>query len=236
MIGAVWFTYRDDGLALAESVRAFRRTFPGAPVCLLDEEKNPLIPEHLAALAPDYYGTRSSWGNLNGWPACEFILETQEMLCTQFALDGIIKLDSDTLLLTSRWLDPAVPFIGVSIGQQLYASGLMRYQRAGVSWDLLQAMKNRFRVASYPAPEDQTISAEALAAHGPACRILPWNGTAAFLAGTWQWEGLPLRQDPGDYDVITFPRCRLKDGKPCDKQEAQALAMASVLAATAPQI
>lgn len=236
MIGAVWFTYRDDGLALMESVRAFRRTFPASPVCLLDEKSNPLIPEHLAAIAPDYYGTRPGWGNLNGWAACEAILEAQEMLIEDFALDGILKIDSDTLVLTDRWLDPTAPFIGVSIGQQLFAAGLMRYQRAGVSRHLLQAMRARFRVPSYAAPEDQAISAEALAAYGPQCRIYPWRGSPNFLAGTWQWEGLPLLEPPTDYDVITFPRCRLRNGKPCDKQEAQALAMAGILRATEPAL
>lgn len=232
MIAAVWFTYREDGLALLESVRAFRRTFPGSPVCLLAEKENPLSMEHWRAIAPDYYGTRPGSGNLNGWAACELILETQDMLCDQFGLEGILKIDSDTLVLSSRWLDRSAPFLGVSIGQQLFATGLMRWQRAGVSWEILQAMRNRYRVVSYPAPEDQAISAEALAAYGPACRIFPWNGTAEFLAGTWQWESPHLLQQPQDYDVITFPRCRLRTGKPCDRQEAQALAMASVIRAT----
>lgn len=234
MIAGLWFTYQDDGLCLMESVRAFRRTFPDAPICLMDEKARPLTPEHRAAIAPDYYGTRPSWGNLNGWAACEGILETQEMLCDEFSLQGIIKIDSDTLLLSDRWLDRACPFAGVSIGQQLFATGLMRWQRAGVSWGLLQAMKNRFRVASYPAPEDQAISAEALAAFGPECQIFPWTGTSDFLAGTWQWNTQPLLHDLRAYDVIHFPRCRMRDGKPCDKQEAQALAMAAVIRGTAP--
>ncbi len=220
---AVWFTYGLDGPPLLESVAAFRRAAgPGWRVAIADEDRLPLAPETLAAAAPDiYFRTSFPRGrSLVGWPCVFGMLATMQDLAGE---DGILKVDSDTLVLSLGWLDTTAPACGFMRGLHAYLSGLAYWLSADAIRTIRASLASRLTEAAASVPEDQAITAEALWRHGLAARVHSWD---TGFVGSWQYTpGEPARC--ASKSVITFGTRVLIEGKcASQKRETMALQMA----------
>lgn len=230
---AAWFTYQLDGPCLIESVGAFRDRFPDAVVAVADDLASPLTEETLSVIRPDLL-TRTDFprkGNLNGWPAIHGILQTLLSFCREAGADGVVKIDSDTLLVDDRWVDRSAPMCGFLSGRHAYLYGLAYWLRADAIPVIQAGLSSRWLEPGFPAPEDQCISTEAFRQFGSAILAHSWG---AGMAANWQYTDGEFDRCAGR-SVIHFGARRLAGGK-CgsEQRERVALAMARFRAAATP--
>jgi len=211
-IVGVWFTFAGDAACLVESVAAFRAACPGAPVAIFDEDRLPLPQEVVETINPRIY-ERTNWprlGNLNGWPAVRGILQSCDLAARMTGAVGTLKIDCDTLVLSSRWLRLDAAVTGWDCGWIRYAAGMARHLRADVPQRLLRGLDRR-PLITHPVAEDLAISAEASFEFPGQVWLHPRQPgipTGFRLAG-WSYRrqtaGLfGLTHPAADHDVVTF--------------------------------
>lgn len=225
MIG-VWFTYGPDGPSLIESVASFRYA-GGRHVAIFDEAKNPIAPETLALIAPDYREstTYKRGGNLRGWENVFGQLDCMERACVHFCGDGAVKIDSDTLVLDFDWIDPQAPMSGFMAGGEAFLFGLAYHLRLDAIRAIRESMLARYRSPSERIAEDRAISSEAFWLFGQAVNVTGWQHKRV---GGWDYGKSPSERY-ANCAAITFGNRNLipAPGKPCEKREQVALAMAN---------
>jgi hypothetical protein len=211
-IVGVWFTFGGDADCLIESVASFRAACSGAPVAIFDEARLPLPEEVVERIDPALY-QRTTWprlGNLNGWPAVRGILESCDRAAAVTGAVGTLKIDSDTLVQSSRWLRLDAAVTGWDCGWLRYAAGMARYVRADVPQRLLRGLDRR-PLINHPVAEDLAISAEAAFEFPGQVWLHPRQPIhpAGFRLAGWSYrrqaEGkFPLTHPAELHDVITF--------------------------------
>ena len=216
MLG-VWFSFGPDGPALIESVETFRETMgPDAQVAVFDEAANPLMDECLAVVGPDLcrHTDFPRGSNLRGWPCLFGMLDSMVEACEHFEAPGCLKVDCDTLVLGKEWIDRDAPLCGFLPGKSAHTSGMAYWMTHEAIATVKDSLAKRWRLDGWMAPEDQTISAEALWRYGPKCVLHDWN---KGWAGGWYYGRVPEER----YErcqVVTFGDRRLIPGKPCGNE------------------
>lgn len=205
---AIWYTFGPDGPCLIESVAAFRQSAGSlAMVAVVDDATRPLTADCLQSVNPDIYRrtTFPRGGNLRGWPCVLGMLETMSSLCEEAQQPGCLKIDSDTLILGLDWLNTDAPLCGFMAGRNAYAMGMCYWLRAKTVEAIRASFEDRWLQPDWQAPEDQTITSEAIWHHGHACLLHTWGRK---IAGGWQYG----RTDEARFDpckVVTFGNRRL---------------------------
>lgn len=211
MIRIYIFTYAGDANEAVACVRCARTALPGALVTVVDDCASP-VPESVrrAFLA---YGARyrqSSFprnGNLRGPECVRGIVST---LAGGAADDDIvIKIDSDTALLSSAWLRE-MDWDGLdwySCGSSARQSYGMCYAMTGRAAKMAEAVLKEASLEPL-APEDYTICRTVLGMCGDdrVRLVSPW--TPRNRAGRWSWWNWDSSTtDPEDYarsyDVVS---------------------------------
>lgn len=224
MIG-VWFTFGPDGPALVESVAAFRDA-GGTKVAIFDDDTNPLADSVVSHIAPDLR-ERTTWprgGNLRDWPCILGELDCMERAAGQLGGDAVLKIDSDTLVLSLDWIDPSAPMSGFIAGYGAHIFGMAYHLRVEAVRTVRSSMLGRHRDPDGHLNEDRAISCEAMWRFGPQIHAHTWD---AKLAGGWDFGRTP----PERYatcQVITFGnRHLLTDIRcPAERRERVAVEMA----------
>ena len=223
MIG-IWFTFGPDTECLIESVNAFRRVFSDAVICISDDAKKPLSQETIDHIKPDEYFPRAwnSKGNLNGWDTVKGILELQKTMHDLYPDHaGAIKIDSDTMILDDKWIDPKAPICGFSAGNQCLFSGMARYLRRDVPGQILTLLQSRWLWQEAAVPEDITIGSYCLFRYGSECVSHNW------IEGALSYSYVDPEKNKKPCSVITFGnRHEIKGVKNCDKRSFAGMAMA----------
>lgn len=211
---AVWFSFGPDGPALIESVASFREVVGDeARVVVFDDATAPLSPECLKEVDPDLYRCTDfpRGGNLRGWPCVYGLLDCLIEACDRFGATGCLKVDCDTLMLGTDWIEQDAPLCGFMQGRSAYVGGMAYWMRRDAIEEVLRSMRGRWRIENWMVREDETVSAEALWRFGPKCVLHDWRKR---WAGGWQYGRVPeWRYD--ECRVITFGDRRLIPGKPC---------------------
>ena len=237
MIAGCWFSFSPDWLCLRESVAQFRETFPDSPVCIFDDGGKPTPPELIATLKPDHYEV-TQWkriGAIRGWEAVNGILAGCDHAAKVTGADGTMKIDCDTLILKSDWVDESMALDGWDIGQGRFAAGMARYLRKDVPASLMESLASGF---SWPSrvPEDQTITFESLWNFPGECRVRPIrpNGDGP-KAGAWHYRDETAGDPPtfhplADHSVLTFGnRSQITQvKKKCERREWAGMKMHAV--------
>ena len=224
MLG-VWFSFGPDGPALIESVETFRETMGAeARVAVFDDASESLNDECLDAVSPDLYRCTDfpRGGNLRGWPCVLGILGCMAEACGHFDAPGCLKVDCDTLVLKGKWIEPEAPLCGFLPGKTAQVSGMAYWLSREAVATVKASLEDRWRLEGWTAPEDQTISAEALWRFGPECVLHNWkNG----WAGGWHYARVPEARY-GRCQVVTFGDRRLIPGNPCGNEARTEVARA----------
>ena len=144
-IAAVWFAYGPDQNLLMESVRAFRRTLPKAKLTVCDDgfcAQPRLVREKLEAEGITYRKTfYPRGGNLLGPENLKG--QVAEMVRAGEGADVLVKIDCDTLLLRSDWVEaladePEALLAGSYKGLHNYPMGHCYAVRASILPELLK--------------------------------------------------------------------------------------------------
>lgn len=183
MIG-LWFTHGPDAPLLEQSIRVFRRTFPGGRVCISDEPTNPL-PDQGRAFSPDHYEARDwpSGGNLNGWPAVFGVLDFQLRMHARFpGFPGAMKIDSDTLIFSSKWLSVSSAVTGFDFGSIGHLLGAARWLREDAARVIVSDLSGKYRNTQVAPAEDATISIHAFRRFGDSCLVHDWGEAGGIIA------------------------------------------------------
>lgn len=224
MIG-VWFTFGPDGPALIESVAAFRAA-GGSRVAIFDEQREPVADGVLDLIRPDLR-QKTVWNrgrNLRGWQNVFAELAAMEIAAIELGGEGVVKIDSDTLVLELDWIDPKAPMSGFMAGGEAFLFGLAYHLRVDAIRAIRASMEGRHRNPKEQVAEDRAISCEALWLYGQAVNV---NGWQHGKAGGWDYGRTP-EEKYQRCAAITFGNRNLipGPGKPCEKREQVALAMA----------
>ena len=221
----VWFSFGPDGPALIESVAAFRETVGSeAQVVVFDDASNPLTDECFDAVWPDLY-RRTDFprgGNLRGWSCVFGVLDCLVEACEYFDAPGCLKVDCDTLVLGTDWIEQRAPICGFMQGRSAYLGGMAYWMRRDAIEEVRRSIRDRWRIDSWMAPEDLTISSEALWRFGPQCVLHDWKKR---WAGGWHYGRVP-EERYNQCRVITFGDRRLIPGKPCRNEARTEVARA----------
>jgi hypothetical protein len=225
MIG-VWFTHGPDGPCLVESVASFRAA-GGEHVAVFDEERSPLTEDTLRAISPDLRETTSypRGKNLRGWENIFGQLDCFDRAASFFGGDGVVKIDSDTLVFDFDWVDARAPMSGFMAGGEAFLFGLAYHIRTSTVATIRDSFTNRYRSDKDPVAEDRTISCEALWRFGQAVRVTGWDERRA---GGWSYGKTPVERY-ANCAVVTFgnrsqiPNCKCDS----DRRERMALEMAN---------
>lgn len=220
---ALWITYAKDRLPLVESVAQLRAVAPAAKIHIIDDAADPLPQDTLDIVNPDRYAqtTWSRGGNLRGW---DCVLGILDELAKSSDGSGILKIDSDTLVMSLEWLHKSSPHSGICMGGNTFCSGMAYWLRSDAISEIRASLLGRWRNPAMRVPEDVTISTEALRIYGKECQIHHW---CEGIAHGWQYnDELDEAKAPGK-QIITFGnRSMIKDCKCGDeKRERVALAM-----------
>jgi hypothetical protein len=222
MIG-IWFSFAPDAKCLLESVICFRKTFPDNKICISDDPHNPISEEIKKLIKPDYYELRnwSSKSNLNGWECIKGILNLQIKLQDLFpGYPGAIKIDCDTLVGDSSWIDLEKPISGFDLGTECLFAGMARYLRKDVPQIILDELSTRWQWDIARVPEDQGISVYCLKLFGKECNSIKWFDGARSYSYTDDSKNKKFAK------VITFGnRNEIKDHSPDDKRRIAGEAM-----------
>lgn len=144
-IAAVWFAYGPDQNLLMESVRAFRRTLPKAKLTVCDDGFCALPRLVRAKLEADGITYRKTFyprgGNLLGPENLKG--QVSEMARAAEGADVLVKIDCDTLLLRSDWVEaladePEALLAGSYKGLHNYPMGHCYAVRASILPELLK--------------------------------------------------------------------------------------------------
>jgi len=226
MLG-MWFTFGADAECLGESVKAFRTTFPDHKICICDDPKNPLSKENIDYINPDHYELRDwdSRGNLNGWQAVKGILSFQMKMHDFFPdYHGALKVDCDTLILDSSWIDKESPISGFDLGTHSLIAGMARYLRKDVPKALLDEFEARWQWQTAGVPEDTTIAIYCFKLFGNECNSILWRDGAL----SYSYVNPEINEKP--CKVITFGnRQEIKGCANCDKRSIVGMNMAKFL-------
>jgi hypothetical protein len=218
---ALWFSFADDGPCLIESVAQFRSIAPGWRVVIADDAKKPISDATLALVRPDRYmrTTFHRGSSLNGWEAVFGVLDTFR----EVASDGVLKVDSDTLVMNLDWLDRSSPMCGFMGGRFAAIYGMAYWMRADAIKTAQESLAGRWRDEGWQAGEDWCISCETLWHYGRECRMHTWD---KGLASGWQYKDGESERCR-DKSVITFGNRKMIPGKcNAEKRERVALEMA----------
>lgn len=223
MIG-LWYAFGPDGPCLIESAAQWRESFPGQPVCICDDGRDPLPRNVINQIDPDHY-ERSDVrrnGNLIGPEASCMILDFQERMHIKYpGHAGGVKVDCDTLIFSDDWIDPDAPQCGFMQGALQFIWGHARWVRSDACTAAFDSILSRPISVLRRGNEDQIIGIELSCLYGPTCRIL--HATPDRCA-FWHYRG-------GNYDqihnasVVVFGNRAELPGKPCEKREVVALTM-----------
>ena len=222
MIG-IWFSFAPDAKCLLESVTCFRNTFPDNKVCISDDPNNPISEEMKQLIKPDYYELRtwSSRANLNGWDCIKGILKLQIKLQDLFPnYPGAIKVDCDTLIGDSSWIDLEKPICGFDLGTECLFAGMSRYLRKDVQQLLLDELSTRWQWEIAKVPEDQGIGVYCLKLFGNECKSIKWFDGARSYSYNDETKNKVIAK------VITFGnRKEITNGTPDEKRMVAGEAM-----------
>ena len=109
-LGLIWFSFARDCLSVVESVKAARIHYPDEPFTIVDDSLNPTPKIQLDIL--EGLGCKlmtSSYcrgGNLQGRVCLLGQLEVMLEVARDSRLTHLLKIDSDTVLLDSSWVEP----------------------------------------------------------------------------------------------------------------------------------
>lgn len=110
----VWFSHRPDFACLLQSARSVRPLAPEAALTVFVDPADPFTPEQSAALRAAgcrvFVSTRPHGGNLNGVEHLDRQLQALDRSAT--AADYVVKIDSDTVILSLNWLAEAIARAG----------------------------------------------------------------------------------------------------------------------------
>lgn len=237
MIAGCWFSFSPDWLCLRESVLQFREVFPGAPVCIFDDAAHATPLELLRELKPDLLEI-TDWkrvANIQGWEAVNGILKGCMRAVEVTGAAGTLKIDCDTLVLKSEWIDESNALDGWDGGQGRFAVGMARYLRADVPGRLIDSLASRF-LWSQRVPEDQAISFEALWEFAGECRLHSMRPSGEGpRAGAWHYSEEVAGREPtfhplASLSALTFGnRSQITQvKKPCERREWAGMKMRSV--------
>jgi hypothetical protein len=222
---ALFFTFGGDSECLHESVAAFRAVFPSGVVTVCDDAQKPITEDVRNAIAPEHYETRqwNSNGNLNGWDTVRGILDFQTRMHEKFkGHKGSLKLDCDTLIFDSSWIDEDAPACGIDTGANVMMIGMARYLRADAAIAIRDFIASKFVWEEVRVAEDAVIAGCAFALFGKECKRNNWNEVAfsySYINPTVNEKIRPL--------VAFGNRREIKEGKPCDKRAIAAIHMAN---------
>lgn len=107
----VWFTYALDHNILLRSVKSVATTFPGCPLIIVDDGTYAAKPKSRIAAALRRMGVVTlvsitpRKGNLRGWACAKNIAETLRLVMHRTKCKAVVKIDSDALMLSRRWLE-----------------------------------------------------------------------------------------------------------------------------------
>jgi hypothetical protein len=223
MIG-MWFSFGPDTECLRESVSAFRLQYPQGVVCICDDFKKPITSEARNAITPDCYEMRvwDNGGNLNGWSAVRGILDFQISMHEKFqGHEGALKIDCDTLIMDSSWINLHAPICGIDIGTTTMFAGMCRYLRNDAPDALLKFIDSKYTWNGARIPEDQVIGNYAALIYGKECECHDWHKVA--MSYSYKNES----QNQRKAKVITFGnRSEITCGTPCDKRAIAGMHMA----------
>ena len=226
MIG-LWFSFGGDAGCLLESAAQWRSTFPDSPVAVCDDSHHPVSLDTLAALSPDHY-ERSEVGrnrNIRGADIILTILDFQERMHLRYPdHQGAVKVDCDTLICHSDWIDENRPLCGFEFPGAPFPVGCARYIRRDAASLIYDKLLSRVWARAVKAAEDAVIGVSALSLFGPSCQVIP---TVPRRCVGWDYrleEPLPHVMSA---DVVTFGNREFAPGSSdCEKRESAAVAMA----------
>lgn len=223
MIG-LWFSFGPDGPCLIESVAQFRETFPGAICCICDDGRDPITREVINAIQPDHYercDVRRN-GNLIGPEASCMELDFQERMHLRFpGHNGALKIDCDTLVCDSGWIDQSAAQCGFTQGPLLFIWGPARWVRKDACTAAMDSILSRPIGVTRGGNEDQIIGIEISTLFGADCRIMPaLPGTMAY----WHYRSGNYPQI-WDASVVVFGNRFELSSKPCEARETVAATM-----------
>lgn len=187
MLGIV-FCYGPDAPLLVQSAAQFRETFPDSPLCLCDQENNPIDPLFLELIQPDHYETADfdRMRNLNGFDCIQGILDFKIRMHEKFpGHEGHLKFDCDTLVMDGGWIDHSSAITGFSQGVPAYVYGSPRYMASWALAPVMDEIKKHFCGFANSAPEDQAISYATAACFGKLCTIHPMS---SGLSRGWPYD------------------------------------------------
>jgi hypothetical protein len=205
-------------------VASFREAAgPDAKIAIFDDERAPLSDDCVRALHPDLRKITAfpRGGHLTGWSCVLGMLDCMRLACDELQEPGCVKIDSDTLVLGLDWLSEEAPLCGFVSGRNAYAVGMAYWIRRGCIEVVEQSLAGRWKSDAWRAPEDQSISTEALWRFGPACVLHPWD---LKWAGGWQYGRVPVSRYR-ECRVITFGDRKLIDGCSCNNDRRLRAAM-----------
>ena len=197
MLG-IWFTYKKDKNLLKESIRSWRKL--GGTVAVFDEHRLPMEED----IGADFY-KRTKWnrrGNLNGWECIYGILESIVEACDEFGEEGGVKIDSDTIITGTSWVDQKAPLCGFAPGFPTTCSGMAYWCRKEAAQAVLKMMNKEWLSRSNTLPEDETISHEIMYIYGQKVIAYPWGEQKK--AGGYVWSGEIEPERYSKTEVLSF--------------------------------
>lgn len=209
MIAAHWFSYAGDEEVLLSSVVAFNTACPGASLVVIDDGNNPCTAnvKHEAELLGVEWRV-SYWnrkGNLNGLECILGILG--EMAQSMFAgASQCVKVDCDTLVLRSDWLNNTSGMIGADDRGGIY--GCCYALTGFVVMGLLESFYKH--PVTDDAPEDMSIGYRYRALYGEPS-LIPLKKTDSDCLGNgshgivipYNWD----YDDPNLYRKYSVVNC-----------------------------
>jgi len=202
-IVGVWFVYNGQTEQLETSVNQWRKA-TGAPVMFFNDAAAPLPSEIAGSLAD--YTELTTWPrnrNINGWAACHGILESLSTACRITGAGHAVKIDCDTLVLATGWIDRSAPFSGFHYGQGAWAAGMAYAVSAAALRVELDAWSSWWKDETFKAPEDAVISGRLIQRYGQGCCL---HDFGKGLAGSYFADIDPARY--AKVQVLTFQKCR----------------------------
>jgi len=133
---------------------------------------------------------------------------------------GAIKIDCDTIVLNSDWINEDAPICGIDLGTTTFFAGMARYLRSDVPYKILELIDKKFLWHGNKVPEDQAIGNCAMLLFGKECDRKDWFSVAM------SYSYINLDTNKRFNKVVTFGnRSEIKEGSSCDKRALAAIHM-----------
>lgn len=231
----VWFSFERDSLTVVESVRAVRAVLPDAALCVVEDAAAPLLAVQRDLLEAGGVEVRGSafrrGGNLNGAECISGMLAEMEAACERYDRAGAVKVDSDTVILRTEWLDNGARYRGFE-GLGGFVVGACYYLEVELLGELLEDCA-RFS-PSPSAEEDYEIwhRASRLIGH-----IHARNGVVPLVRNEvvgYNWGSDSTAEDYVTnhyFQAVSVGQPGGCTGARCDRIEAEALLMARMITA-----